>query len=192
MCRKLFFQIAKTVLMQLPNKLFTIGRKKTDRDAAERPAEAVACVLNCFNEDLRQIRLGSFTEGKSEIPENGKVIQTYHKELQVREYGIFRAMSVRLEGYGLKVTFHADKPQKVARSRIRKMIDDLYECYGPDQSGKEYFNAEDAVAYADEQDYIFFGRDWMDARKYRYPLVLQRDEQKIMLSVWGLDKNSII
>ena len=149
-------------------------------------------MLDIFTEDLRHIRLDTFTKGKAEVQASGDIIQSYNKVLEHKEFGIFDTMYIRLIGNSINVVFKSSWPTEVGMDKMKRVINGLFTVYGSDSSDKGAYSDSDAADYGDEHFYVLFGRDWMDYPRYPYPVTIRRYSDEVFMSIWGLSGNNII
>jgi hypothetical protein len=146
-------------------------------------------IFDFFEIDLKNIPDESFIEGEVEINESGQTVQNFRKNLSYKECGIFDTIEVKIiDGTGKNVFFRLFSPDRVKFDNLKKLIDELYLIYGRDSDDKGKFVNQDMVDYKDTEFFMLFGRSWSDYPKYKYPVRVDRDEDVVSISIWGIDK----
>ena len=70
----------------------------------------------------------------------------------------------------------------------KKLVDDLFMVYGPDDKQKGKFNSKDKEDFLSDDFYGLFGRYWGTEGKIKTPidLSIDRDVNSITLTIWGI------
>ena len=146
-------------------------------------------IFDFFQIDIKNIPDDSFIAGEIEENTTGDKIQNFRKSLNYKECGIFDTIEVKLIGdEGKNVFFKSFNPERVSFDNLKSLIDDLYLIHGNDSDNKGKFTNKDKEDYRDSEFYMLFGRSWTDYPKYKYPVSVDRHEDDISISIWGVDK----
>lgn len=144
-------------------------------------------LLHLFELDLANLCLFAFEQGRAEVQPNGDIIQHLYSRLDKMECGLFDSINLKvIGGENLIVNFKATKPEQIDFLKLKQFMDNLYDIYGTDNNNKGRYNETDEQEYVDEELYSFFGRNWLDYPKHKYPVSLRRSEQGLSLSIWGI------
>jgi len=145
-------------------------------------------VFDFFEIDIRSIPDDSFIAGETITNESGDKIQKFRKTLSYKECGIFDTIEVRVFESGNKnVSLMSFNANKVNINSLKKLIDDLYLIHGTDSQDRGKFTSTDNNEYYDVENSAFFGRRWDDPDKYKFPVSIDRDEEQISISLWGVN-----
>ncbi|MCD4747536.1 MAG: hypothetical protein K8R58_14670 [Bacteroidales bacterium] len=146
-------------------------------------------IFDFFEIDFKTIPDDSFIEAEVETNESGKTVQNFRKTISYKECGIFDTIEVKvIDGSNKNVFLKTFNPSRVKFDNLKKLIDELYLIHGNDSDDKGKFTNKDLEDYNDTEFYMLFGRSWSDYSKYKYPVVVGRDEDEVSISIWGIDK----
>jgi hypothetical protein len=146
-------------------------------------------IFDFFQIDIKNIPDESFIAGEIEENTSGQSVQNFRKTLSYKECGIFDTIEVKVIGGENKNVFlKSFNPDSLNFDNLKKLIDDLYLIHGNDSSDKGKFTNKDKEDYRDSNFYMLFGRSWTDYPKYKYPVSIDRDEDEVSISIWGVDK----
>lgn len=176
--------------MNFFNKLFSTGdNKKNESEATSSNLNNTKkTIFDFFQIDLKNIPDDSFIEG--EVDENiiGENVHVFRKSLNYKECGLFDTIEVIVIGSeGKNVIFKSFEPKRIDFEALKRLIDDLYLILGSDGNNKGKFNSNDKAEYLDTEFYMLFGRNWSDFPKHKYPISIQRDENEVSITIWGID-----
>ena len=177
--------------MSFLKKLFGTSENETTpiNQPAKLTSEPKRTIFDFFQVDIRNIPDESFIKGEIEENTSGDKVQNFRKTLDYKECGIFDTIEVKLIGDECKNVFlKSFNPERVNFDKLKSLIDDLYLIHGNDSSDKGKFTYKDKEDYKDPEFNILFGRSWLDYPKYKYPVSIDRDEDEISISIWGVDK----
>ncbi len=151
---------------------------------------------NLFKINIHSIPDETFIEGVSLLNKSGEKVTDFRKVLPYMEYNIFDIIEVKKFETSnlLNVFFKSYNLNKVQLREVKKLVDDLYMIYGPDDSHKGMLNAKDTEAFYSTQWYQLFGRNWTANTQLEIPLSLNIDRETncIDLTLWGVTKKMVL
>jgi hypothetical protein len=144
-------------------------------------------IFDFFEIDLLNIPDESFTIGEVTMNSANETVKKYRKSLNYKECGIFDDVEVIEVGESNRnVVFRAFQLKEINNNLLRSLIDELYLLYGLDASGMGKFTDKDMEYYLSPDFNCLFGRTWTEYPKYKYPLSINRFEEYISLTIFGL------
>ena len=162
---------------------------KPNSQPTNLPPTPKRTIFDFFQIDIKTIPDDSFITGEIEENTTGDKVQNFRKSLDYKECGIFDTIEVKLIGNeGKNVFLKFFEPERVNFAKLKSLIDDLYLIYGNDSNDKGKFTNKDKEEYNDPEFYMLFGRSWTDYPKYKYPISIERDENEISISIFGVNK----
>lgn len=165
------------------NKHTIIEQKQTISDNPKKT------IFDFFQIDLKNVPDDSFIAGEIEENTSGQTVETYRKSLNHKECGLFDTIEVKvIDGTNKNVFLKSFNPDRINFEALKNLIDELYLIHGNDGDNKGKFNSKDKADYYDTEFYMLFGRNWTDYPKYKYPVSVSRDEDEVLISIWGIDK----
>ena len=177
--------------MSFLKKLF--GTSENETNPSSQPTNSTSTpkrtIFDFFQIDIKNIPDDSFIAGEIEENESGDEVRNFRKSLNYKECGIFDTVEVKLIGdEGKNVFFKSFAPERVSFDKLKTLINDLYLIHGNDSYDKGKFTYKDKEDYNDPEFFMLFGRSWTDYPKYKYPVSVNRDEDVVSISIWGVDK----
>jgi len=143
--------------------------------------------ISLFKLDLENLSLSDFESAYSEVLKNGDIIFNYAQKLPYRECKIFDNIKLKITATDyVNVTLSCSQPESLSSNTIKTFIDSLYSIYGPDCYNKQGFSKSDEEDFNEVDLFPFFGRNWLDYPKYKYPISLRRSMTDLSLSIWGI------
>ena len=144
-------------------------------------------LLHLFQLDLGNLCLYDFEQDSAEVQPNGDIIQHLCSRFDILECGLFDSIHLKIVGSeNLIVNLKASDPEQIDFRMLKQFMDNLYDIYGTDNNNKGRYNETDEQEYLDEELFSFFGRNWLDYPKHKYPVSLRRSEQELSMSIWGI------
>lgn len=176
--------------MSIFKKLF--GSSNSEVAAIEPTTKVKRTIFDFFQIDLQNIPDDSFIKAEVETNSSGDTIENYRKSLSYKECGIFDTIEVKVIGQekSKNVFLKSFQPDKIKMENVKKLIDDLYLIFGNDSTGKGKFTSKDIEDYNSPNFYQLFGRSWTSYPKYKFPVSIDRDEDVVSISIWGVDKSN--
>ncbi len=172
-------------MISLRNFFKTENNINPDKKQTEKKAGSV---LDLFEQDFRDTPDSSFTECQLRLNNEREIIQTFKKKLHYKEYGIFDMVEIKIADRERKyVILKTYSPENIKIKNLKKLVDDLFQIYGKDDSNKSEFTELDKREYYNRQIYEFFGRTWLDPVIHKYPAMLSRTNEKLSLTIWGIE-----
>lgn len=177
--------------MSFLKKLF--GARENETNPNNQPTNLTSTpkqtIFDFFQIDIKNIPDDSFIAGEIEENTIGDKVQNFRKSLDYKECGIFDTIEVKLIGNESKNVFlKSFNPKKLDFNKLKSLIDDLYLIHGNDSEDRGKFTSKDIEDYKDTEFFMLFGRSWTDYPKYKYPVSINRDENEVSISIWGVDK----
>lgn len=146
-------------------------------------------IFDFFEIDLKNVPDETFVKAEVETNSSGETVENYRKTLDYKECGIFDTVEVKVIAGECKNAFlKSFEPEKVKIDDLKKLIDDLYLIHGNDSLNKGKFTNKDIEDYHSNDFFMLFGRSWSDFPKYKFPVSVDRDEDYVSISIWGVDQ----
>ena len=146
-------------------------------------------IFDFFDFDISKIPDESYVEGPIEKNQSDVEIRTYRKNLNNKLFDLFDSIEVIVIGDSKNVFFKTYDTQLSNLDPLKKLIDNLYLVYGPDDMDKGKFNPKDIEAFYVSDIYSLFGRNWQEHNKFKFPVAITRDENEISFGIWGVQKD---
>jgi len=144
-------------------------------------------IFDFFQIDLKSLPDDSYIKAETEENVSGESVEFYRKTLNYKECGLFDTVEVRIIGGTNKnISLKCFDLSSVRMENLKKLVDDLYLIYGNDSSDKGKFTNKDLEDFKDREFYMLFGRSWNDYPKYKYPVMISRDEDEVEIAIWGV------
>ncbi|MBL7994081.1 hypothetical protein JNM05_01805 [bacterium] len=146
-------------------------------------------IFDFFQLDLKNIPDNTFVQAETETNNSGVTVESFRKNLDYKECGLFDSIEVKVIG-GIRknVILGSFQPEKILMENLRNLIDELYLIYGKDSENRGRFSNKDIEEYMDPELNVLFGRNWMDSPKHKYWVLIDRDENAVFMTVLGVEK----
>lgn len=145
-------------------------------------------ILTLFGINLETLPDETFTEGASTITAQGDTTKSYFKDFKDNTFFIFERIEVRdIGGICNNIFFTAHGLKKVNIYTLKKLMNKLFEIYGPDTHNKGKWITEDFSYFNDKEFYGLFGRTWTENTNYPCQISIDREDNLISLVIWGVN-----
>jgi hypothetical protein len=188
----------KYLLFLFPIALFVIviyiSRKKRfsiSKDShISKSKEKRKTLFDLFDIDLQGLLINNYEYAEEEITDSGDKIKVYEIDLSDNKpFGLFdTAKVIQTSSNAYNVTFFMDDPDMASKILTKNMINHFVRIYGLDDNGKRGFEVNEWEEYMDSNYNVLWGRRWSDYSKFKNPVVIQRDEFHLELTIWGLKR----
>ena len=121
-----------------------------------------------------------------DVNTSGQIVRTYEKQLTYKECGIFDFIEVKVIGDdSINVFFQNINLNQIDMKKMKILINGIYEIYGADDSDRGKFENKEITEFKDPSFDYLWGRFWGEYPKYKYPIQIGKDEEKVQLAIWG-------
>jgi hypothetical protein len=139
-------------------------------------------VLELLNEDLSNIDINSYTFIESEITDYGTEIKTYKKDLKLKELGLFISIEFILFPNGEKNFTLKSDIEKLERSKLKQLVNDLVSFYGYDSSDSGKIENDEIEKIISEKWWL--GRTWYNSKPE--VSIYLHDSENLTLTILGV------
>lgn len=145
-------------------------------------------ILTLFGFDLKTLPDETFTEGSSNITAEGNLTKSHFKDFKDNTFFIFQKLEVRnIGGICNNIFFTTTGLKKVNVYALKKLINKLFEIYGPDSYDKGKWVTKDFSLFNDKEFYGLFGRTWSEDTNYPCQISIEREDDSLSLVIWGVN-----
>ena len=147
--------------------------------------KSIKTVFDILEINLKELPDDTFVTGATSDNTAGALTTPYRKNLTTKVYDIFDTMEIiRVENSTAKnMTLSTVNIKSVRIDKLKTLIDTIFLLYGEDSFLKGKLSHSDIEDLKSE---YWGGRMWTD-EKYKYPVVILRDDNGLSMTVWTLD-----